>query len=95
MARGLTILLGLLGFGLAGLMLGIFVSRGYGMIRPTTPVPRLLGGYVFGVALIAGALLVRIRPGVVKSIVLLIGIGTFALLLALGGFIVSVALHFE
>ncbi|WP_433259621.1 hypothetical protein ACQPYK_48650 (plasmid) [Streptosporangium sp. CA-135522] len=95
MARRLSVLLGLLGFGLAGLTLGIFVSRGYGFIRGPGPVPRLVGGYVFGVALIAGALIVRIRPGVGKSIVLLAGIGTFAALLAFGGFIASAAIHFE
>ncbi|MEU0564567.1 hypothetical protein ABZ297_04075 [Nonomuraea sp. NPDC005983] len=95
MARWLSVLLGLLGFGLAGLTLGIFVSRGYGFVRGPAPVPRLVGGYVFGVALIAGVLIVRIRPGVVKSIVLLAGIGTFAVLLAFGGFVASAAIHFE
>ncbi|MGV9375595.1 hypothetical protein ACWDRB_07265 [Nonomuraea sp. NPDC003707] len=95
MVRKLSVLLGLFGFGLAGLTLGIFVSRGYGSIRGMNVGPRLVGGYVLGVALIAGALIVRIRPGVVKSIVLLAGIGTFAVLLAYGGFFVSLALYFE
>ncbi|MET7333835.1 hypothetical protein [Nonomuraea sp. NPDC005650] len=95
MTQRLSVLLGLLGLGLVGLTLGIVVNRGYGMIRPLDPDPRLVSGYFFGVALIAGVLIVRIKPGVVKSIVLLAGVGTVAALLAFGAFVVSGFLYFE
>jgi hypothetical protein len=84
-------LLGPVGLVLAALTLGVYISR----CDTLRIFPLLVTGYVVGVILIGWALIVRFKPGVAMSILVVLGVATIALGAAAMGFLASFARCWE
>ncbi|MGI5285124.1 hypothetical protein ACQEVF_17560 [Nonomuraea polychroma] len=87
----MSMLLGLSGFGLVALALGIYLGRSnsFGL------GPLAVTGYIVGAALVGGALILRYALGVVKSVLVLFGVGTTAFFVAVLAFLASFFLYWE
>lgn len=84
-------LLGLSGLGLVAVALGIYLGRSnsFGL------GPLAVTGYIVGAALVGGALLLRYRPGVVMSVLVLFGVGATAFAIAVLAYFAAFFLYWE
>ena len=91
MGQRMPMLLGLLGLGMVALALGLYLGRcnSFGLF------PLALTGYIAGVALLGGGLIFHYRPGVVMSVLVLLGVAALAFLVGFLAFAASFARCYE